>query len=168
MNRNKYPVGNYVPYNPDKELSSAIHGHSLDYSLNKSKYEKIINNPEFHFQNSYITNFDLINHECRGDKLQNSRKFYETIFKETVNKEIQEKHVKDTFISKAIDCERTDVFLRKDLLTEYISRMDIEENFEKKQIFLSSMKKRAFTTKKKKYTDDCKSLHLFKNVFINF
>ena len=36
--------------------------------------------------------------------------------------------------------------------------MDIEENFEKKQIFLSLMKKRAFTTKKKKYTNDCKSL----------
>ena len=158
MNQYKYPVGNYIPYNPDKELSSSKHGHSLDYSLNKSKYERIINDPEFHFRNCYITNFDLINNECRGDKLQHSRKYYETIFKEKINEEIQKKELQNSFISSAIDCERKDVFLKKDLLTEYISRMALEEKLEKKQIFLSSMKKQAFAKKKKKYTDDCKSL----------
>ena len=158
MYQNKYPVGNYVPYNPDKELNSVKHGNSLDYTLNKHKYEKIINDPEFHFQNSYVSNSDLIHNECRGDKLQHSRKFYETIFKETINKEIQENNLKDNFISKAIDCERKDVFSKKDLLTEYVSRMDLERKFEQKEIFLSSMKKRAFSMKKKKYTDDCKSL----------
>ena len=158
MNRNKYPINNYVPYNPDKDLNSSKHERSLDYVLNKDKYERIINEPEFHFQNSYITNFDLINNECRGDKLQHSRKYYETIFKQKINEEIQKKELQNKFISCAIDCERKDVFLKKDLLTEYISRLDLEEKFEKKQIFLSSMRKKAFATKKKKYTDDCKSL----------
>ena len=88
MNQNKYPVENYVPYNPDKYLPRGGFGHSLGYTLDKHTYEKIINNPEYHFANSYVTNFDLIHHECRGDKLEHSRKYYETIYENKVDEEI--------------------------------------------------------------------------------
>ena len=77
--------------------------------------------------------------------------------KVNVDKEIKQKDLKDRFISKAIDSERKDVFLKKDLLTEHFNRIKLEEKLEQKGIFLSSMKRRAFM-RKKKYTDDCKSL----------
>ena len=158
MNSNKYPVENYVPYNPDRYLPEHGFGHSLGYTLDKHAYEKIINNPEYHFENSYITNFDLIHHECRGDKLEHDRKYYQTIYKNKIDEEIKRNDLRDCFISKAVDSERKDVFLKKDVLTEYVSRMELKEKFKEKGIFLSSMERRAFNKKKKKYTDECKSL----------
>ena len=159
MNHNRYPVTNYVPYNPANYLTGSTVEHSLDDTLDRQKYQKILNNPNYHFANSYITNFDIINHQCRGDKLENSKKYYETIFKKAVDKEIQENEKKTYFISEAVDCERKDVFLKKDVLTEHFNRLELQQKFEKQGIFLSSMRRRAFNKKnKKKYTDDCKSL----------
>ena len=156
MNQNKYPVTNYVPYNPNNYLTNGIWEHSLGDTLDREKYQKIINDPNYHFRNSYVTNFDIIHHECRGDKLENSKKYYETIYKEAVNKQIEE-NKRTYFISKAIDSERKDVFLRKNLLTEHFNRLELEQKLEQQGIFLSSMRRRAFN-KRKKYTDDCKSL----------
>ena len=65
------------------------------------------------FANCYVTNFDLIHHECRGDKLENSKKYYETICKKAVNKEIKEHEQKTYFVSEAIDSESKDVFREK-------------------------------------------------------
>ena len=155
MNQNKYPVNNYVPYNPSN-LTERGFGRSLGESLDKQKYEKIIENPQYHFRNSFVINFDIIHHECRGDKLQNSKKYYETISKEAVNREIPKNEQKKYFVSEAIDSERKDVFLQKNLLTEHFNRLKIEQKLEQQGIFLSSMRRRAFN--KKKYTDDCKSL----------
>ena len=157
MNQSKYPVANYVPYNPNNYLTENSGEHSLGDTLDKQKYEKIVNNPGYHFTNSYVTNFDIIHHECRGDKLQNSKEYYETIFKESINKEIEE-NKKIYFISEAINSERKDVFLKKNLVTEHFNRLEMQEKLEKQGIFLSSMRRRAFNKKKKKYTDDCKSL----------
>ena len=109
MNQSKYPVTNHVPYNPNNYLTESICEHSLGDTLDRQKYQKIINNPSYHFTYSYVTNFDIIHHECRGDKLQNSKEYYETISKESVDKEIEE-NKKTYFISEAIDSERKDVF----------------------------------------------------------
>ena len=156
MNQNKYPVNNYVPYNPDN-LTGCGFGRSLGESLDRQKYEKITENPQYHFANCYVTNFDLIHHECRGAKLENSKKYYETICKKAVNKEIKEHEQKTYFVSEAIDSERKDVFLEKNLLTEHFNKLKMEQKLEHQSVFLSSMKKRAFN-ERKKYTDDCKSL----------
>lgn len=157
MNSNRYPVVNYVPYNPSKQIESVNFGHSLQYTLEKQKYERIVNNPKYHFQNCYITNFDLIHNECRGDTLEHSKKYYSTIFNKNINKEFTNNHVKNRFISSSILCERNDLFLEKEALKEHFMRTNLEKKLEKQHIFLSSMKKRAFF-KKKKYTEDCKSL----------
>ena len=148
-------MNNYVPYNPDKDLSSKRFGNSLGDTLDRQKYERIINDPEYHFENSYIINFDIIHHQCRGHKLEDSITNYKTISKEKIYQEIKDDNIKDNFISNAIACERKDVFLKKDLLTEHFNRLKLEEKLEKQGVFLSSMKRRAF---KKKYSDDCKSL----------
>ena len=114
MNHSRYPIINYVPYNPDNYLTGGNLEHSLGDTLDRQKYQKILNNPNYHFANSYITNFDIINHECKGDKLENSKKYYETIFKETVDKEIQENEKKKRilYLKRLIVREKT-LFLKK-------------------------------------------------------
>ena len=85
MNLEKYPVQNYVPINPTKKLNIKD---DLDFTLKKMTFKKIVDDPDYHFQNCYVTNFDLIHHECRGDELSHSREHYETIFKKNINDEI--------------------------------------------------------------------------------
>ena len=148
MNQNKYPVNNYVPYNPDN-LTGCGFGRSLGESLDRQKYEKITENPQYHFANCYVTNFDLIHHECRGDKLENSKKYYETICKKAVNKEIKEHEQKTYFVSEA---------------TEHFHKLKMEQKLEHQSVFLSSMKKRAFNEKKN--TRTTVNLCLFRYFFI--
>ena len=75
MNSRKYPIQNYVLTNPSETKKNF----DLDMTLKRMTFEEIIADPKFHFENSYITNFDLIHHECRGDRVSFSRKYYETI-----------------------------------------------------------------------------------------
>ena len=63
----RYPVNSYVPRKVD-------YVYDLHTRLNKTRYDEILNDLDGHFKNCYVTNFDLINHECRGDKLHYIRK----------------------------------------------------------------------------------------------
>ena len=143
----KYPVNSYVPTKvteTDKDL---------DLKLKEMKYNDIVKDCDFHFENSYITNFDLIHHECRGDKLQFSRKFYETIFYDSVKKNLDEIN-QEKFLSSAIKSERSNVNIEKKLIIEHFKRESLERNLEKKGIFLSAMRKKFYCKK----TDECKSI----------
>ena len=143
----KYPVNSYVPTKvteTDKDL---------DLKLKEMKYNDIVKDCDFHFENCYITNFDLIHHECRGDKLQFSRKFYETIFYDSVKKNLDEIN-QEKFLSSAIKSERSNVNIEKKLIIEHFKRESLERNLEKKGIFLSAMRKKFYCKK----TDECKSI----------
>ena len=144
----KYPVNNYVPTKiTEKEKD-------LDMRLKEMTYDDIIKNLDYHFENCYVTNFDLINNECRGDKLNYSRKFYETVkysnVKENFHHDIEKK-----FIATAIKSERNDLHIEKRLIFEHFNKKKFEEKLESKGIFLSSMRKNFYYKK----TDDCKSLN---------
>ena len=136
-------MNNYVP-----KLTTDVY--DLHTRLNKMKYDKIVSNFDEHFQNCYITNFDLIHHECRGDKLEHSKKFYEIIFynqmKENLNEEDREK-----FCTSAIKSERNDLHLEKKVIDEHFRKRN---HLESCGIFLSSMRKKFYCKK----TDDCKSI----------
>ena len=125
----------------------------LDLKLKEMKYNDIVKDFDFDFENCYITNFDLIHHECRGDKLQFSRKFYETIFYDSVKKNLDEIN-QEKFLSSAIKSERSNVNIEKKLITEHFKRESLERNLEKKGIFLSAMRKKFYCKK----TDECKSI----------
>ena len=143
----KYPVNSYVPTKvteTDKDL---------DLKLKEMKYNDIVKDFDFDFENCYITNFDLIHHECRGDKLQFSRKFYETIFYDSVKKNLDEIN-QEKFLSSAIKSERSNVNIEKKLIIEHFKRESLERNLEKKGIFLSAMRKKFYCKK----TDECKSI----------
>ena len=156
MNNKRYPVNNYVPINPTKKLNSDNFGCCLHTTLQKMTFNKIISDPEYHFQNCYITNFDLIHNECRGDELSHSREYYETIFKKKINEEINNDSDRECFISYAIKSERKDVLFEKDVFYQHFNRNVLEEKLKEKGVFLSSMKKKFYLKKNK--TDDCKSL----------
>ena len=142
----KYPVNNYIP-------TKVTETDNLHSRLKKMTYDEIIEDFDYHFKNCYIANFDLIHNECRGDRLNFSRKFYETIFynkvKENLSKENQEK-----FLSSAITSEREDVNIERKLIIEHLKKISFERNLEKKGIFLSAMRKKFYLKK----TDDCKSI----------
>ena len=135
----RYPVNSYVPRKVD-------YVYDLHTRLNKIKYDEILNDLDGHFQNSYVTNFDLINHECRGDKLTHSRKFYETVFENDLKNNLNSENV-EKFCSFGIKSERKDLFFEKKVYENHFRNL---EKLEKKGIFLSSMRKRFYST------EDCK------------
>ena len=53
---------------------------NLDTRLQQDIYNEIIFNPDEYFEKTTISNFDLIQHHCRVDKLTHDRKYYETLF----------------------------------------------------------------------------------------
>ena len=121
--------------------------HDLHSRLNKIKYDEIMENLEYHFQNCYITNFDKIHHECRGDERCFSKKHYETIFynqlKQNIDKQNHEK-----FISCAIRSEREDLNFERKVILEHFNKLKIEKELEKEGVFLSAMRKKFFLKKK--------------------
>ena len=141
-----YPVNNYVP-------TKVTEVHDLHSRLNKMKYDEIIENLDYHFKNCFVTNFDIIHHKCRGDKLNFSREHYETVFynrlKENLNEQNQEK-----FIASAIRSERKDINFEKKVISEHFNKVEIEKKLEEEGVFLSAMKKKFYFKK----TDDCKSI----------
>ena len=137
----KYPVMSYVP----KKVDCVYDLHTrLNYETNK----EILNDLDGHFKRCYITNFDLIHHNCRGDKLNFSKRFYQTVdskeLRENLNFEQQ-----INFVEAGIKSERDDIYFEKKIYKDHFKRI---KRFEEKGIFLSNMRKRAYF----KNTDDCK------------
>ena len=120
--------------------------HDLHSRLNKIKYDEIMENLEYHFQNCYITNFDKIHHECRGDKLHFSKRHYETIFYNQLKQNIDEEN-QEKFISCAIRSEREDINFEKKVILEHFNKLKIEKELEKRGVFLLAMKKNFFKKK---------------------
>ena len=116
--------------------------------LQEMTFNKVVNDPKKHFDNVYINNFDLIHHKSRGDPLEFSEKFYKTISVSQVSRIDYPKSYQ--FVAAAIKSERDDVFLEKDVIKRHFKNENIELKLMKQNIFLSSMKKRAFFRKKGK------------------
>ena len=117
--------------------------YDLNSRLNNMKYNEIMQDLEYHFQNCYITNFDKIHHECRGDKLNFSKKYYETIFYDQLKKNISEVD-QEKFISSAIRSKREDMNFERKVILEHFNKLKVEKELEKKGVFLSAMKKKFF------------------------
>ena len=134
MNSKRYPVQNYVPIKP-KTTPNMIYNNYLDSTLKQMTYNEIINDPDYHFENSYITNFDLIHNDCRGDELSFSKKHYETISYRRLNDEITNKNEKDRFISSGLKSERKDVYFEKKIFKEILIEKKLRKIYKKKMFF---------------------------------
>ena len=83
----------------------------------------------------------------------------ENIMRPFLTKKIKEEIVsindQNRFILSAIRSERKDMNIEKQIFKKHFNREIVEENLQKKGVFLSSMKKKANFKRK---ADDCKSL----------
>ena len=120
--------------------------YDLNSRLIDMKYNEIMQDLEYHFQNCYITNFDKIHHECRGDKLHFSKRYYETIFYDQLKQNIDEQN-QEKFISFAIKSKREDLNFEKKVIVEHFNKLKIEKKLEKEGVFLSAMRKKFFKKK---------------------
>ena len=75
--------------------------------------------------------------------------------KKKLNEEIKSDESRYRFISSALKSERKDIHFEKQIFSEHFNINTVEKKLEKIGVFLSSMKKRAYFSKK---TCDCKSL----------
>ena len=150
MNRNKKFIltNSYEPHRPKTYLHDEkdLHTRHLE-----ERYNKIVSSPDFYFERMKITNFDLINHECRGDDLEHDRHYYETIYKKRVDDELFDSIHRYHFVSAACRSGREDVHLDKELQAHHL-RTDLKEQLKQNGIYLSAMQKR------KKCTVNCKTL----------
>ena len=103
--------------------------------INDLKYRNFLENMDSHFLRAKITNFDIIHHECWGDKLQN-KKNYERIKKKYFKN--YEFDVKTAAVASGIRSERQDV---------KIERIVMEDSFASNVFFI---KKHNKNIKKKK------------------
>ena len=142
MNSSKYPMCSYVPTKPKSTKFYDLH-----QRLQEMTFEEVVNNPKEHFDNVYIKNFDLIHHQSRGDVLNYSEKFYKTISISQVKQIDYPKSYQ--FVAAAIKSERDDVYLEKNVIKKHFKK-DIELKLLEQNVFLSSMKKRAYFKKKGK------------------
>ena len=110
MAKRTFYVNSYIPSYP-------IYKDTLHDTLLREKYQKINENKKEYFSQAKIVNFDIINNECRGDPLQNSIKYYETIDKENLDRAKEED--KEEFISEAIRSKREDLYIKNDVLNEH-------------------------------------------------
>ena len=132
-----------MSYIPKKVFVYDLHTRLID-----EKNNEILNDLDGHFKKCYITNFDLIHNDCRGDKLNFSRKFYQTIYSKELKENLNYQEQND-FIAAGIRSERDDLYFEKKIFRDHFERV---QKFEEKGIFLSSMRKKAYFKK----TDDCK------------
>ena len=133
-------INEYIPTKGKTEFKWYEHYLLMPY-IDDLKYNEFIENTDEHFQKAKIINFDITQHECNGDELEYSKKFYQTI----ENKDFKDydNNVKEEALTSAIKSERKDIF---------IDRALIEGNVVSNSIFV----KRSKLTKKT--TDDRKSL----------
>ena len=84
MTESKKPIiGNsyVVPY-PGNYFDLRWYERDFFGYFNHLKYQEMIKNPTNYFSRKKVVNFDVINHECCGDKLEDSYKEYKTIKKD--------------------------------------------------------------------------------------
>ena len=127
MNSKKYPVNNYVPKNLQKTDRSKDNFHDLDTRLKQMTFDEIVQDPDYHFENSFGNNFDLIHHQCRGDSLKFSRKYYETIYSSDLKENLLENDLRKNFVSSAIKSERKDLHLEKQVAEKHFKK-DLKKN----------------------------------------
>ena len=134
MNSRKYTVQNYVPFNPNKTTKNRTFN-DLDTTLKQVTFNEILNDPDYHFENSFVTNFDLIHHQCRGDELSYSKKHYETIANKKIKEEILDENVRNRFICSAIRSERKDEAIEKKVFKNILTERRLKKTYQKRVFF---------------------------------
>ena len=73
-------------------------------------------NPDQSFRKTKIVNFDIIHHECRGDKLEKSYEYYQTVLKVNFNKYKKEMKKRYYLVHLGIRTNFSSQFILKKIL----------------------------------------------------
>ena len=131
MSEKKILVNNYIPHYP-------THEDNLHEILLRHEYERINKDKKDYFRKAKIINFDIINHECRGDPLKKPIKYYETIHQHDL--ELAKKEDRDDFISESIRSKREDLYIEKNIINEHFKlTQDLIDFKAKNKSLFSSM-----------------------------
>ena len=84
-------------------------------------------NRDEHFQKAEVVNFYLIHHRCRGDKLENTEKFYKVIKK--INFIKYPADHKQAALSAANRCEKSDLWILGYLIIEHFKKLYLKLSF---------------------------------------
>ena len=84
-------------------------------------YKEMSDNPTKYFHDKKVINFDIIHHECRGDKLSNSYKHYKTV-KANDLKNYPDKDKKETLSGVFRNVNRDDLWVQRDLMLDYFKK----------------------------------------------
>ena len=116
-------------------------------SYDQMKCERFLEDVNNHFANTKIVNFELINKWLKGEEVsEGTLRNYQAVQKAALNSSVK----------------RNDVFVSKELVKEHLTS-PLNDN----SIFLSSMKKRRFNTKKAKTLFQHKSFQIWKSLSYN-
>ena len=131
MEINEICTNNYLPYYP-------VNHYTLGDSLLRNKYEKIYENRKEYFENAKIVNFEIINHKCRGDPMNNTLEYYQTIKKEDLK--LVRKGDEGKFVADAIRSQRNDINVARDVVIDHFKdTVELVKFRQKNKILLSSM-----------------------------
>ena len=100
-----------------------------------------------------ILNFDIINHESRGDLLTNNIEYYQQIKQEDF--ENIPENDEYNFISSAIKSKRNDIYIQKKVMKKHFIDEKSKQNLKNQNIFLSSMEKCPYKKKLNKEYSSC-------------
>ena len=123
---------------PEKEKYK-WYKHDLMTNTNHLKYKQFVENMDSHFARAKITNFNIIHHQCQGDPLQNSLRYYETIFDNDFKN--YEDRPPNQAISSAVKADRNDIHFECNLLKSHI-KSDIEKDLISNGIFIRKSRKK--------------------------
>ena len=146
MFTNDIVVNSYIPYYPKEKKC-------LHDTLLIGKYESLKKNLHDYFENVKILNFDVINHQSRGDLLTNNIEYYQQIKQEDF--ENIPENDEYNFISSAIKSKRNDIYIQKKVMKKHFTDEKIKQKLKNQNIFLSSMGKRAYKKKLNREYSSC-------------
>ena len=69
-NKPKFFSHKYVPEYAEDYFKLPWHERDLMSYFDNLKFKEMPDQPDYHFRNKKVVNFDIIHHECRGDPLQ--------------------------------------------------------------------------------------------------
>ena len=112
----KIYTNRYIPLYVASDLKWYEQGGLMTY-IDLMKNENFTRDRDLYLQNAKIVNFDIIHHECRGDKLNGSYKQYKTVVKNDLDK-MPSNHKKEA-LGACMRSSRKDLHVQRDLMLEY-------------------------------------------------
>ena len=114
---NKIVVDSYVPKYQEDYSKFLWYERDMVSYIDHLKYREMRDDPDHYFKNVRVVNFDIIQHGCRDDKLQDTYKEYKTIKNENLTNYPKEEA--RVVFSAAFRNKRDDLWIKRNLMIKH-------------------------------------------------